>query len=48
MASSQDAWLRAGLPRVADHVAHQMRVSEQPGCAIAIVHRSIVSPTLVG
>lgn len=37
--STGPAWLRAALPRVADHLAHQMRVSEQPGCAIAIVHR---------
>lgn len=32
-------WLRAALPRVVDHIAYQMRVSEQPGCAMAVVHR---------
>src|SRR5436853_467100 len=35
----QDPWLHAALPRIADHLAHQMRLSEQPGCALAIVHR---------
>ena len=36
---ARDTWLRAALPRIADHIAHQMRVSEQPGCALAVVHR---------
>lgn len=34
-----DAWMRAALGHVCAYLAHQMRVSEQPGCAIAIVHR---------
>ena len=37
-----DAWLRAALDRIPDYIAHQMRISEQPGCAIAIAHHGKV------
>jgi len=30
--------MRAALGHVPDYIAHQMRISEQPGCAIAIAH----------
>jgi len=32
-------WLRVALARIVEHIGYQMRVSEQPGCAIAVVHR---------
>ena len=34
-----EKWLRAALDHVPAYIEHQMRISEQPGCAIAIVHR---------
>jgi len=33
-----DKWLRAALDHIPAYIAHQMRISEQPGCAIAIAH----------
>ena len=34
-----DKWLRAALDTLPGYLAHQMRISEQPGCVIAIAHR---------
>jgi D-alanyl-D-alanine carboxypeptidase len=34
-----NTWMRAALPHVHAYLAHQMRVSEQPGCAVAVSHR---------
>jgi D-alanyl-D-alanine carboxypeptidase len=33
-----DTWLRAALDHIPAYIDHQMRISEQPGCAIAIAH----------
>jgi len=33
-----DTWLRAALDLVPGYIDHQMRISEQPGCALAIAH----------
>ena len=37
-----DTWLRAALNYIPDYIGHQMRVSEQPGCAIAVAHHGKV------
>lgn len=34
-----DGWLRAALDYIPEWLDHQLRVFEQPGCAIAIAHR---------
>ena len=34
-----DKWLGAALAYIPGWIEHQMRVSEQPGCSIAIAHR---------
>ena len=34
-----DTWLRAALDTIPGYLAHQMRISEQPGCVIAVSHR---------
>ncbi len=36
------AWLRAALDHIPDWLEHQMRVTEQPGCALAIAHQGKV------
>ncbi len=34
-----DKWLAAALDYIPNWIAHQMRVSEQPGCSIAVAYR---------
>ncbi|MEP7299063.1 MAG: serine hydrolase domain-containing protein [Burkholderiales bacterium] len=34
-----EPWLRAALGYIPGYLEHQMRLSEQPGCAIAIAHK---------
>ncbi|MEP6876164.1 MAG: serine hydrolase domain-containing protein [Burkholderiales bacterium] len=34
-----DKWLRTALDTIPGYIAHQMRISEQPGCVIAVAHR---------
>ena len=36
------AWLRAALDHIPDWLEHQMRVSELPGCSLAIAHQGRV------
>jgi CubicO group peptidase (beta-lactamase class C family) len=33
------AWLRAALDHLPRWLEHQMRVTEQPGCAVAVAYR---------
>ena len=35
--------MRAALAHIPDYIAHQMRISEQPGCAIAITHKGTLA-----
>jgi CubicO group peptidase (beta-lactamase class C family) len=37
-----DGWLKAALDYIPDWLEHQVRVTEQPGCAIAVAHRGEV------
>ena len=36
------AWLRAALDHIPNWLEHQMRVSEQPGCSLAVAHHGQV------
>ena len=40
--STMTAWLRAALDHIPNWLEHRMRVSEQPGCSLAIAHRGQV------
>lgn len=44
-----ESWLRAALDRLPSYIAHQMRISEQPGCAIAVAsHGKLVFEAAFG
>ena len=36
------SWLKAALAYVPEWLDHQMRLTEQPGCSIAVVHKGKV------